>query len=109
MSQHHRPDGRSTHYIDADGKTVAKLENTAGFAAWTVLSAVGLSLVLLSFGGPAWLVIPGALLALFGVSQSHPYRQYTHWYGLIVAVLAIGGPIAHLLNLLGAGGGLLAR
>lgn len=109
MTQHHRPNGRSTHYVDADGQTVAKLDRTAGFVAWTVLSAVGLSLVLVSFTGPAWLVIPGALVALFAVSQSHPYRQYTHWYGLVAAVLAIGGPLAHLLDLLGAGGGFLGR
>jgi hypothetical protein len=107
--QHHRLDGRSTHYADAEGNTVAKIDNGPGFAAWTLLSAAGLSLVVASFVWSTWLVIPGALLALFGVSQSHPYKQYTHWYGLVVAVMAIGSPLLHLLHLLGAAGGFLGR
>ena len=109
MTERHRLDGRSTHYTDADGTTVAKLEGTRGFLAWTLLSAAGLSLVVASFTGQGWLVIPGVALALFGVSQSHPYQQYTHWYGLVVAVLAIGGPLLHLLHLLGAAGRFLGR
>lgn len=106
---HHRLDGRSTHYADAEGNTVAKTDNGPVFAAWTLLSAAGLSLVVASFPWQTWLVIPGTLLALFAVSQSHPYKQYTHWYGLIVAVVAIGGPLLQLLHLLGAADGFLSR
>ena len=107
--QHHRLDGRSAHYVDAEGNTVAKADNGSAFAAWTLLSAAGLSLVVASFTWQTWLVIPGALLALFAVSQSHPYKQYTHWYGLMVAVVAIGGALLHLLHLLGAADGFLGR
>ncbi|WP_309126286.1 hypothetical protein [Kocuria sp.] len=100
MTEHHRLDGRSTHYTDVQGHVVAKREDGPGFLAWTLLSAAGLSLVVASFPGANWLVLPGALLALLGVSQSHPYRAYTHWYGLVVAVVALGGPLLHLLALL---------
>ena len=98
MTEHHRLHGRSSHYTDAEGNIVAKSDNDRAFAMWTLASAVGLALVVASFPSQNWLVVPGALLALFAVSQSHPYQQYTHWYGLIVAVMAIGGPLVHLLD-----------
>lgn len=109
MAERHRLDGRADEYVDAQGNTVPKLDRTAGFLVWTLASALGLSLVVASFTGPAWLVIPGALIAVFCVSQSHPYRHYTHWYGLVVAVMSIGGPGVHLLRLLDSAGGLLGR
>lgn len=46
-------------------------------------------------------MVPGALLALVGVSQSHEYRGYSHWFGLLVAAVAIGGGPFHLLSLAG--------
>ena len=106
MVEHHRLDGRSTHYTDAEGNTVAKSDSDRAYVVWTLVSAVGLALVVASFPWSSWLVVPGVLLALFAVSQSHPYKQYTHWYGLVVAVMAIGGPLVHLL---GAAEGFLGR
>ena len=42
-------------------------------------------------------MVPGALLALVGVIQSHEYRGYSHWFGLLVAAVAVGGGLFHLL------------
>ncbi|MCR8675030.1 hypothetical protein NWP10_04305 [Micrococcus sp. HG099] len=54
-------------------------------------------------------MVPGALLALVGVIQSHEYRGYSHWVGLLVAAVGIGGGLFHLLSLAGDLGSFLSR
>lgn len=54
-------------------------------------------------------MVPGALLALVGVIQSHEYRGYSHWVGLLVAAVGIGGGLFHLLSLAGDLGSFLGR
>lgn len=97
----HRPDGRATHYRDTDGKLVARRDDPKRFAIFTGISVLGMALVVGSFLWSPWLLLPGAFIALFGVSQSHEYTSYTHWYGSLVALVAFGGPLLHLLELLG--------
>lgn len=101
----YRLDGRGSHYQGEDGTLVAREDNPVKFLSFTGVSLVGMALVVLSFSWSPWLLLPGSLLALFGMSQSHRYTLYTHWYGVLVAVVALGGPLLHVLNLLGRPGG----
>ena len=101
----HRRDGRATHFEDTEGNLVVREDNPTKFAVFTGISLVGMALVVASFTWSPWLLLPGSLLALFGVSQSHQYTLYTHWYGLLVALVAFGGPLLHVRNLLGSQGG----
>lgn len=105
----HRLDGTSDHYIDENGNAVERKNDRRAFLTWTLVAAVGLALVIVSFTLSGWLVIPGALLALVGVSQSHEYRGYSHWFGLLVAAVTIGGGLFHLLGLAGELGSFLGR
>lgn len=111
MTQQPEPrlDGTADHYRDPEGNLVERKDDRRTFLTWTLISAAGLALVIASFTWPAWLVVPGALLALVGVSQSHEYRGYSHWFGLLVAAVAIGGGLFHLLSLAGDLGSFLGR
>ena len=105
----HRLDGTAEHFRDQDGNVVPRKDDRRAFLTWTLISAVGLALVIASFTWPAWLVVPGGLIALVGVSQSHEYRGYSHWFGLLVAAVAVGGGLFHLLSLAGDLGSFLGR
>ena len=100
MDETHGRDGRGTHYRSAEtGRLVAKSDDAAAFWRRTAVSLAGVLLVLSAVGmGPAWLGVPGALTGLYGVSMSYTDRRYSHWYGLLVAIICFGGPVVMALR-----------